>query len=1131
MATSARQTSLFGINDWKAIYQTFREADFRSYDYETLRKSFVDYLRVYYPETFNDYIESSEFIALLDIIAFMGQGLAFRNDLNTRENFIDTAERRDSVVKLANLVSYTPKRNLAGQGFLKVVSIKTSQNINDINGFNLSNLSVLWNDPANPNWLEQYNTVINAALTDTQRVGQPGNSTQILGVKTDEYSISIPATTLPVVPFSLALDSDAMNFELVSVTTLIGSTIQELPPGPTNKFNMVYRNDKLGYGSPNTGFFFYFKQGKLQTYDFNLAQQISNQLIPIDIQGVNDTDTWLYQDDDKQTEWKMVDNVYADAYLHEKSGSRKIFSVVSGFNDKVSYVFGDGVFSEIPVGPFKAYLRSGNALTYTIDPNEMQGITVNIPYVSRIGRTETLTVGLELQLPVSNAQARETLANIKQRAPTKYYTQNRMVNGEDYNNFPYSLYSSIIKSKAVNRTSVGVSRNLDLLDPTGKYSSSNSFARDGAIYQDNTNGSVLLTINSSGNIVTFLTDTLAAILADNKAKQHYTQTFPRYPTTVDTGDGEVHWQGSTVDANSLTGYFYTLNYSEKIPVATGTYSTHNIKYLTKGAMLKFTAPSSYYFDKNNRLVQGIPQPSDATYIWTTVLNVIGDGYNNGEGSFTNGTGPITLNGFVPSEAILTTIIPAFSNQLPLSVIQECIIRMDLQQSFSLAFDNSLTVAQDRWSIGPYITAEVWPQNTFVNFNSLGLNRYSVTHAALSYYFGSVAETRFSFETGKLVYDPLSGKILQDFVNVLASNTQPFSNSPLIKDVVASIINQPTGPDGYVNDFEVEIASVDSNNRALTVDPDFFNTVTGYQLNNANIGLYVFFELVTDAVNLSRFQLIPSSTISYQYPTRTQIEVVKYEYPEGQLFYAYGEVVPTVYKSVQDNTVQTPSYKLIDQNLVTTKYIVKTGRQGLSFQYRHNSNNTTRIDPATTNIIDMYVVTQAYYTEYRNWIQDTTGTVPVPSLPTINELNQLYSKLQDYKMMSDSIIMNSVIFKPLFGPKADPALRASVKVIKTLTTSASDSEIRSATLAAMNTYFDVNNWNFGDTFYFSELSAYLHAEIGELVNSVVLVPNDPTKSFGDLYEIKAAPYEIFVNAATANDIVVITSLTSAALHIR
>jgi hypothetical protein len=84
---------------------------------------------------------------------------------------------------------------------------------------------------------------------------------------------------------------------------------------------------------------------------------------------------------------------------------------------------------------------------------------------------------------------------------------------------------------------------------------------------------------------------------------------------------------------------------------------------------------------------------------------------------------------------------------------------------------------------------------------------------------------------------------------------------------------------------------------------------------------------------------------------------------------------------------------------------------------------------------------------------------------------------------------------------------------------------------MNNYFNINNWTFGDTFYFSELSAYLHSEVGELISSAVLVPNDPTMSFGDLYEIKCAPYEIFVNAATANDVLVIAALTPAELQIR
>ncbi len=1122
MATSSRQSALFGVNDWKAIYQTFQQADFRSYDYETLRKTFIDYLRIYYPETFNDYIESSEFIALLDVISFMGQGLAFRNDLNARENFMDTAERRDSVIKLANLVSYTPKRNLTSQGYLKVTSIRTTQNITDLNGFNLSNTPILWNDPANSYWLEQYNTIINAALVNTQRVGVPGNSAQILGVKTDEYTIQIPAGSLPVIPFSNNVNGMNMNFELCSVTTVGEDYVYELPPAPTNRFNMLYRNDKLGYGSPNTGFFFYFKQGQLQNFDFVLQNQISNQSIDIDIQGINNTDTWLYQI--SQTNglfglWGQVENVYANAYLQTENSAKKIFSVGSRFNDQVSYIFGDGVFSEIPVGNFRAYVRAGNALTYTIDPTQMQGISVNINYVSRVGRAETLTLQLALQVPVSNAQVRESLANIKQRAPSRYYTQNRMVNGEDYNNFPYTLYSSIIKSKAINRSSVGISKNLDLLDPTGKYSSTNSFANDGGVYLNNNEGNTLLVVNSTSDIITFLTGTLTSILQDNRSLQYYLQNYTRYNINTASGDGTTYWQTKTVNANSMTGYFYNIVDGGENPIPVGTYSTYNAKYITKGAMLKFTAPSGYYFDVNNRLVNGVAGPSDATYIWTTVLNVVGDGYNNGVGGFANGTGPITLNAYIPTNAILSIVIPSFSNSLPNSVINECLTRIELQQDFSLVFNNSLTIAQNRWSVEAYNAT-----NYFVNFNSTGYNRYTVTYRSLIYYFGSVADTRFTFEQGKLVYDPFTGKILQDYVNVLATNTQPSSNYPLNKPIAASIIGQTVQSDGYINDFEVEVASIDTNDRSIIQNPDFFNEVTGYVTGNTNIGIYAFFEEVQDAINLSTYQLIASSSVVYQYPTKTQIEVVKYEYPVGTLFYAYTDNV--FYLTVQDPTIVTPFYTLVSQS----RYSMKPGRQGLQFQYRHNSNNTTRIDPATTNIIDLYVVTQAYYTAYQNWIQDSTGTVPMPTRPTINELSQSYPKIQDYKMLSDSAILNSVVFKPLFGSKAATALRGTIKVIKNSNTNASDSEIRSAVLASMDNYFNINNWNFGDTFYFSELSAYIHNQIGEYVSSCVLVPNDPNLAFGDLYEIKCLPYEIFVNAATANDVIVIAALTPAELQI-
>ena len=82
MATTDRQNRLLVAEDWRKIYTAFQQANFKSYDFETIRRTMVAYLRENYPDDFNDYIESSEYVALLDLIAYISQSLSFRVDLN-----------------------------------------------------------------------------------------------------------------------------------------------------------------------------------------------------------------------------------------------------------------------------------------------------------------------------------------------------------------------------------------------------------------------------------------------------------------------------------------------------------------------------------------------------------------------------------------------------------------------------------------------------------------------------------------------------------------------------------------------------------------------------------------------------------------------------------------------------------------------------------------------------------------------------------------------------------------------------------------------------------------------------------------------------------------------------------------
>ena len=1145
MATTTRQTAIFGVEDWKQIYQTYREADFQSYDFETLRKSFIDYLRLYYPETFNDYIESSEFIALLDVMAFMGQALAFRTDLNTRENYMDTAERRDSVVRLANLVSYTAKRNTAAEGFLKVFNVTTTENVVDYNGVNLSNVTVNWADPTNNDWQEQFTAIINASLIDSQKVGRPGNRQTILGVRTDEYAINLVPGFLPVIPYSTTVDGVNMPFEAMTSTSVGRDYVYEPSPQPNTSFNVLFRNDQLGFQSANTGYFFLFKQGILQNQDFNLSERISNRTVDINIEGVNNEDRWLFQLDNLgniNQEWKFVDNIY-QAAAERSLTLLPVYSVTSRANDQITMIFGDGVFSQIPVGIFRAYVRASNGLQYIINPEEMQNVVLPISYTDRNGNLQTITFTCGITRPVSNSQAREPIGEIKQRAPARYYTQNRMVNGEDYNLFPYTAYNSIIKSKALNRASIGTSRYLDLVDNTGKYSSTNTFSSDGALWKNNILPTILFSWTNRNDIADVITNQVQPALIGPTVKQFYYENFPR--ETVNTGTTAGYtWNQSTTLANETTGYFRNTTNSATwpngTPIAVGDSTTTVFKYVVPGALMKFIPPTGYYFDRNNRLVQGSPMRADERMeIWASAQLVVGDGYNGGLGNFTNGAGPVTINNFVPTGAIIDTIIPLFVTDLSNSVQQQMTQQILLNRQFGLGYDNdgSVTGTPYTWYLitstnlnygtEPNITA--WSQQYAGNTSGNGLDaswlvaftvqnqNYTITFRGLSYNFGSVLQTRFFFYEDQLVYDSRTGTIIKDFINVLAVNTQPNSTEPLPGDIYTTIIGQPVESDGYVDDFQVLVSYRDSDNDGVPDNPDFFNEIVG---TTTNPGPLIFLQQTVDFDNLQRYLLVEEGVVTYDYATYDEIELNKTAWTPGQVFYAYSQ------DAFYQLSINVENVRTI---VSVSGWIARTGRQALYFQYRHNSPLTNRIDPGSTNIIDLYVVTLSYYTAYQNWLRDTTGTVPQPDIPTIDELSTEYQGLQDYKMLSDNVIVNSVVFKPLFGLKAAQELRATIKVIRAQNSVASTSEIKSAVLAEMNSYFSIDKWNFGDTFYFSELAAYLHRQLGTIISSVVLVPLDQQKSFGDLYEIRSAPNEIFANGATINNIDVIEALTSTNLR--
>ena len=242
----------------------------------------------------------------------------------------------------------------------------------------------------------------------------------------------------------------------------------------------------------------------------------------------------------------------------------------------------------------------------------------------------------------------------------------------------------------------------------------------------------------------------------------------------------------------------------------------------------------------------------------------------------------------------------------------------------------------------------------------------------------------------------------------------------------------------------------------------------------------------------------------------------------------------VKQQILDKLTALPEERFVTTSVVAAadgEWIARTGRQDLYFQYRHNSPNNRRIDPAPNNIIDLYLLTKTYSDDYYNWVNDVTGKIAKPTAPTSEELRINFLELENYKMISDTIIYNTANFRPLFGSKAESALQALFKVVKNPLTNISDTEIKSKLLSALNNYFSVDNWDFGETFYFTELATYIQQSMAPYVSSIIIVPNSTNQVYGSLQQITSLPNEILISAATVDNIEIISSITAAQLNLQ
>ena len=1056
---------------WEVAHEAFTQVNFNSFDYNTIKESLLDYVKLYFPEDFNDYIESSEFIAILEIFAYVGELLAYRLDLNAHENFITTAQRKESILRLAKLISYKASRNIPARGLVKISSIQTTEQVIDSQGRNLSGRKIVWNDLNNADWKEQFLLVMNRVLSqDFGSVG-PNERVQIEDVLFELYTWNNqPLKSNGITAFSYSSSSSGQSFpmELVPVELTQDSPVEKRPERNA-KFSLLYGSDGLGDGSDTTGFFCFTKQGTLNVTDRSFDGVTPNQTINIEVNNINETDVWLNNvapstrevlitdpiaeilphlsdGDTRYGEWFEVDLANGQNIIFNTDSNRQKYEIEALDNDQIKIIFGDGEFSEIPAGSFDIWYRVSANSNTLIQKTSVIDKPASFTYLDLTNTVQTITFTYSLISSLQNSSTSEDIEHIRRVAPSVYYTQDRMVNGRDYDS--YMLKDpSILKLRSVNRTFAGDSKYIAWHDPKEYYEDVKIFGDDLALYWTEKEP-------EDGGLAT---------------------------TTIFLQSDEV--LTNVIEPLLCSGDFYNvliqqLANAEKVPSDISCY---------------FSTLTSERTDIIAALDTAKSGSSPVVDLWFSAQAPAGTGWTVGE------------NETHDDSIFMIRVEAQFSASVHAAWSVNWRTKRMTAQSQTTKFRNTNTTA------------------SVINFDTLNSNDDNITILAANINGdGSMPSPAVNRQ-----YNVLGQELVEQNL--------PNAGLPDINrlSVLPTDINDDGIPDNLaqtdlLNATELfAVGSPPATSLTLTIPNMFYVEGTASDTLTVLVGTteWQFDNSVSPAANT--WQEDTGSPITGTATERTTITLNSV--PTATVTVSAKQFVYFTRTSTTNGWTPAPTSTTIKSNWVadiadgTEDYVKREyGRYPLNFAWFYTTPRLHLVDPAPSNIIDTFIITRGYYQGLQRWLENKTDTKP--TAPTPLDLRTAYSKLLEARMISDTVILQTGQVKILFGPRAIPELQATFKVIRPSVTSLTDNEVKVRIVQTMRTYFDLNYWNFGETFFFTELASAIHNDLGPEIKSIVLVPSYVTNQFGDLFQVQSRENELFAVDVSTSNILIVDSFT-------
>lgn len=194
--------------------------NYTNQDFASMKSRLVDYINQNFSDQFNDFVEGDLAIMLMEIWAFLADGLSFKIDQIANDIYIDTVTEVENAFRLSKLVGFKPQPPIASRSFWQasINSIQVSDLIipagviiNVTGTQSATTIELFAADSLNNPIFDQDIIIAGGSLQNTAIIGLEGRTYTDAFTGTGDVAQTYQLTTRPVIWGSVQVEVDGVK--------------------------------------------------------------------------------------------------------------------------------------------------------------------------------------------------------------------------------------------------------------------------------------------------------------------------------------------------------------------------------------------------------------------------------------------------------------------------------------------------------------------------------------------------------------------------------------------------------------------------------------------------------------------------------------------------------------------------------------------------------------------------------------------------------------------------------------------------------------------------------------------------------------------------------------------------------